>query len=445
MLKRFNKFSEGILKWGIAALILGVPLYPKFPFISVPGTYVSIRLEDFLVFCVTILWVFTLLPNIKEFLNNRINRAILLFLAVGLLSVVSGIFLTQTVSLHLGMLHWARRVEYLVCFFIGLSAMRRKGALKDLNFYIKCLLIVVLLAFVYGFGQKYFSWPVITTQNNEYSKGVALRHMPGGHLVSTFAGHYDLATFLILVFPLLYFLITSSKEVIKQLNLFKSVILSRLFIALSIMAGLWMLVYTASRISIVSYIGSVTLGLVLARRIKFIPVVLLISFIFIGLSSNLISRYMQIFEVYGAEEVAVAPPDPVPVVEDRSTSIRLNVEWPRAIRAFSKNPLLGTGFSSITLATDNDYLRLLGEAGILGAMAFLLIFFKVLLELLRNFRIFWKTSLSSGFVKSITAALPGIFLNAVFIDVFESSKFAILFWLMMGIVVGLLKYKNEEI
>ena len=51
----------------------------------------------------------------------------------------------------------------------------------------------------------------------------------------------------------------------------------------------------------------------------------------------------------------------------------MNVEWPRAIRALKKNPLLGTGYSSITLATDNDYLRLLGETGVLGFLAFLLI------------------------------------------------------------------------
>ena len=35
---------------------------------------------------------------------------------------------------------------------------------------------------------------------------------------------------------------------------------------------------------------------------------------------------------------------------------------------------MGTGFSSITLATDNDFLRLLGETGITGFMAFFLIF-----------------------------------------------------------------------
>ena len=37
-----------IYKYLVSAIILAVPLYPKFPLIEVPGTFVSVRLEDFL-------------------------------------------------------------------------------------------------------------------------------------------------------------------------------------------------------------------------------------------------------------------------------------------------------------------------------------------------------------------------------------------------------------
>jgi len=69
--------------------------------------------------------------------------------------------------------------------------------------------------------------------------------------------------------------------------------------------------------------------------------------------------------------------EPTALAVGRSTDIRLKVEWPRAIKAFLKNPLLGTGYSSITLATDNDYLRMLGETGILGTLAFLAIILEI--------------------------------------------------------------------
>jgi len=193
--------------------------------------------------------------------------------------------------------------------------------------------------------------------------------------------------------------------------------------------------------------------------------------LFISFSSNLLDRYQRIFEVsvgkvknylinytvsdmsvYAQEENVLIPkklfvpsPTPIPVFEDRSTNIRLNVEWPRAIRAFLKNPFLGTGYSSITLATDNDYLRMLGEVGMLGFVAFVLIFVRITQVLIKVFP-FTKdiketdAVLLAGFV----GALPGIFLNAVFIDIFEASKFAILFWLMLGLVLGVAHNKEYE-
>ncbi|EKD53160.1 MAG: hypothetical protein ACD_61C00127G0001, partial [uncultured bacterium] len=116
---------------------------------------------------------------------------------------------------------------------------------------------------------------------------------------------------------------------------------------------------------------------------------------------------------------------------DISTNIRLNVEWPRAMRAFYKNPFLGTGYSSITLATDNDYLRALGETGLLGLLSFL-----ALLLGIGKF-LFAQLKKVSGIDKIIIVSALGIFISflttATFIDVFESSKIAILFWAFMGL------------
>lgn len=135
---------------------------------------------------------------------------------------------------------------------------------------------------------------------------------------------------------------------------------------------------------------------------------------------------------------ATPTPTPQPIFEDRSTSIRLNVEWPRAVRAFLKNPILGTGFSSITLATDSHYLRLLGEVGILGSLSFFLIFLRVAKPLLQSLsQVRGNLTLKTAFLAGVIGALPAIFLNAVFIDVFEASKFAIIFWLMLGFSIAL--------
>jgi len=142
--------------------------------------------------------------------------------------------------------------------------------------------------------------------------------------------------------------------------------------------------------------------------------------------------------------VVTPMPTPMPVLEDRSSSIRLNVEWPRAIRAFSKNPLLGTGYSSITLATDNDYLRALGETGILGLVAFSLIFIRISEILLTKYSLIKKefSDIDKSFVAGMMGGSLGILVNALFVDVFEASKFAIIFWILIGILVGFIRKKN---
>lgn len=428
MQKRLDKLSfiaQSWLKYAVSALILAVPLYPKFPFIRLPQTAVSIRLEDFLIFTVLLIWIVAVMPKVKKILQDRITQSIIIFLAIGFISVLFGIFISKTVVPHIGFLHWVRRVEYLSVFFIGLYSIRN---MRDLYFYIRVLFLVIPIVFIYGVGQRYFNLPVITTQNQEYARGIALRWMPGSHLVSTFAGHYDMASFLILMFPTLYLFLFSKKPTIKDLFPGAPVWLIYFAMIAIVSMSLWLLMQSASRISIVSYLGSSCLALLIMNRKKFIPLVIVISIVFAAFSTNLIDRYLSILNVYAQEEVVevVAP------VEDRSTSIRLNVEWPRAIRALNKNPLTGLGYSSITLATDNDYLRMLGETGIFGFLAFILVLGNIVLEMLKKFPRAGSLLPEDLFLAGLFAALPGILLNMVFIDILEASKFAILFWLIMG-------------
>lgn len=148
---------------------------------------------------------------------------------------------------------------------------------------------------------------------------------------------------------------------------------------------------------------------------------------------------MNIIDVYAQEEVVEEV-----VQEDRSTSIRLNVEWPRAIRALTKNPLTGTGYSSISLATDNDYLRMLGETGILGFLSFFTFFGSILFVLLKALPKSDSMSPKEHFIAGVFATIPGVALNMVFIDILEASKFAILFWLMLGFAVRVATDKNEK-
>ncbi len=452
-MQKLLHLPNSILKYTVAAILIMVPLYPKFPFLSIPGTFVAIRLEDLLLAFGTIVLLWLTIPHLFAFLKDRVTKSVALFVFIGLISLLSAVFVTQTVDWHIGFLHWARRIEYLVPLFLGMEIIRRDRT--TLSFFVKILMIVLCLSFFYGLGQRYLSWPVIITQNGEYSKGIALRWTPGSHINATFAGHYDLSTFLIILLPILicaFFLLKGK--------------LTKLILLSSTLGGLWLMVNAASRISLASYLGATTIALFFTKKYWAIPIVVVVSLVFVGFSSNLISRYTRIFEViqmdlqsyhisvdvYAADEftvphkIATPTPAPLPVFEDRSTNIRLVVEWPRAIRALTKNPALGTGYSSISLATDNDYLRALGETGILGFLAFALLWITIGLEFCQKLP-FKKhfTGLELAFVSAMAGGILGVFVNAVFIDVFEASKFMIIFMMLTGMAISVLRKNSNEL
>ena len=432
---------DKIVKYLGAALIIIIPLYPKFPFIHIPGTYVSVRVEDFLIVLVAIYVFIKFVSNLKIHFKNNIVNSIFLFLAVGFISLLSANLVTGTVTLHISLLHFIRRIEYFIPFFLGYLIFRDDKNYKNtLSFLFKSLIIVIIVAFIYGFGQRYFGWPVIITQDQEYSKGVALKWTSGSHLSSTFAGHYDLASYLVLILPtfvVLFFTLGGKTQ--------------KIILGSVVIMGLWLLAGTLSRISILSYFLSTAFALFFIKKYKEIIFVFILSIILFGSSMNLLGRYSNLRNIFSyltpkvkAQELLVSTQKP-PVIEDRSTSIRLNAEWPRAIRAFLKNPLLGTGYSSISLATDNDYLRLLGEVGILGFSAFVLIIVRVghlfirIRPLISSF-----SKIEQAVITGTAGGILGTLLNALFIDVFEASKFVTTFWLMIGMSVYLIQKKLNE-
>jgi hypothetical protein len=450
-MQKLSALSDGIAKYLIVAILVIVPLYPKFPLLTVTGTYVAIRFEDLLMLALAAVVFVKVLPHFRIFLKDKIVRAFLIFFAVGLVSLLSGVFITGSVNLNLGILHLLRRFEYMIPFFAVISLFSGEAVSKNLNYYLKILLLVVFVTFIYGLGQRYLSFPVIITQNEEYSKGVALRWTPGSHINSTFAGHYDLASYLVIMLPVFIttlFLIKSRAQ--------------KIILAIVSGGGLWLLINSLSRIAQASYLFALAVSFLPIKKFKELGLVFLISLIFIATSSSLTSRFQRIIEVFSqkigtvnyyvlADETILPPrakdpealtPTPIPVFEDRSVSIRLKVEWPRAVRAFTKNPLLGTGYSSINLATDNDYLRVLGETGILGFFAFWLVFISIGKEIFKAFPLQKHFSgIELGFMAGALGGIAATFVSAFFIDIFEASKLAITFWFILGYVVLMVRNK----
>ncbi len=428
---------DSFFKYLFAAVLIFIPLYPKFPLFTVPFTYVSIRAEDFLISLVWLVFFLRLLVR-KKITFPKITFQFAVFFFVGLISSLSAILITKNVEPLLVLLHFFRRIEYMSVFFLIYFAASDSGTRR---YYLELALIPAIGVFIYGIAQIYFNAPVISTMDSESSKGIAMYLRPGVTLNSTFAGHYDLAVYLTMMMTFLVAISSSLSTWLKRLP----------FLGLFTIL-LWLFMQAGSRISLVSLALAVCVVSYYYRRFLLGLIFLGVIFAFIATSQQYIDRFKSIFKVFTVKtsQVFVSPvfaaltprPTPTPealrpIQQDRSTSIRFDVEWPRAIRSFSKNPFLGTGYSSISLATDNDYLRALGETGALGLLSFLALFLGVGKFLLS------RIGRATGLDKVILVSALGIFVSfltsAVFLDVFESSKIAILFWAYMGLAFSTTK------
>lgn len=473
--------DDNLVKILLSVFIFLVPLWPKLPIKMIDYTYISIRLDDFYLVFMVIVFLIQLIRK-KVNLNKELLFLFILFWIAVFSSALWGIFISKTIRLwHLGLLHSLRRVEYMIVFFVALSVIKNK---KDFFQLINAYLLAVFLTVAYGFGQKFFNFPAVQTMNPEFAKGYLLYLTPEARISSTFAGHYDLASYLVFSIPItlgLYFFFNK-----------------KYYLCLFILS-LIILIYTSSRISFGAYVVA-TLGfLIYIRKYWFTIFVIILTVTLMFTTGELTKRFLKTFQVRrilidektgavyigqkittkelpagsfyvklrdqkggdleqfkkqivqeklreatlsgevtskSAEEKYTATLSanlkPInTVVSDISFATRLQIEWPRAINAFKKNPLLGTGPSSITEATDNDYLRWLGEFGFLGTGLFLFIIYKL-------GKLVWsKNIINLGFLFGLGALL----FNASYIDVFEASKVAYTFWTVAGLFVGYAKFK----
>ncbi|HEY4490711.1 MAG TPA: hypothetical protein VI958_01880, partial [Acidobacteriota bacterium] len=120
----------------------------------------------------------------------------------------------------------------------------------------------------------------------------------------------------------------------------------------------------------------------------------------------------------------------------------------RAVEGFLANPLLGSGYSTLVKtqttefteaeSTDNDYLRALGETGVLGFLSFYGILGYALAMIWKH-----KDRIKNQFLFAVSAgiggAIVGLLVNGAYIDVFEASKVAYPFWAMMGVLFAIFK------
>jgi hypothetical protein len=137
-----------------------------------------------------------------------------------------------------------------------------------------------------------------------------------------------------------------------------------------------------------------------------------------------------------------------------SIAIRLDALWPRAIEGFKRNPLLGSGYSTLTKASneeftyaessDNDYLRMLGETGLLGTLSFLFIIGIIIYTSWQIYRVS-TNPLDQTIAIGTLGATVALLINATYIDIFESSKVAYTLWILVALLVKLYDTQYDKV
>lgn len=555
MKKIFSFLWNNILFLETLFLLAFIPLFPKIPLLDVRNTWVYIRAEDFIIFFVLISWI-TLLIQKKIKLKTPLTIPILIFWIIGAIATFHGILLIfptiANIFPNVAFLSLIRHIEYTSLFLIAYQGMKEK---RFLPFVISVLIATLLGVVAYGFGQKYLGFPAYLTSNEEFAKGIPITLSELSRVPSTFAGHYDLAAYLVLLIPIIVSLFFGFKN-----------ILIRLFLMAVSLLGFIMLFLTVSRVSF--FVLFISLFLVLFFQKKklvliFIPILLVFGIFVLNTQSfALLDRFKSTVsevnvlvdaktgesvghvnfvennyfkdktvlqrrvkdkeelkravsglddgQVYSSSSAIIPfeliPPEVAlvqavnistgenlsqgtgytnlylsPVIRrvgnfyyelppdfksspsaqilvlhgdfiikrasayDLSFTTRFQGEWPNALLAFKRNILVGSGYGSVSLAVDNNYLRILGEIGLLGFASFFLLFLLLAIYIKKIYPGI-DSKLVKSFILGFCAGVFGLALNAVFIDVFEASKIAFVLWLLIGVVFALLSmYQKIEI
>lgn len=549
-----KKIKDNILLVLTLALLAFIPLYPKLPLIDVRNTWVYVRVEDFLVLFTLLIWFIYFLRR-KIVFETPLTIPILSFWIIGAIATIHGVIIIfpsiAYVYPNVALLAYIRHIEYLSLFFVAFSAIKsRRHVLAAIWTIVGSMVLVI----AYGFGQRYLFFPAYLTMNEEYAKGIPIIISPLNRISSTFAGHYDLAAYLVFLIPITVSLIFG----------FKNYFIKALLSVISLL-GFVLLLMTVSRVSVfVVFIALFMVFLFLKRKyvLAFIPLILIAGVFFIATQQKLLSSLLARFgntvedvdvlvhaktgeavgqvtfhprsylyekDIRQNEEVdeKISPITPLeyeralregvpphliayrlpkeapiifaqitstgetlpqgssyinlslsPVVKrldsffieyplkegsssalvkrvygeylvkrasayDLSFTTRFQGEWPNTIKAFARNLFLGSGYGSVSLAVDNNYLRMLGETGLLGTLSFISLFLILGIYIKKNLHLV-RSRVIKAFILGFSAGLVGLCLNALLIDVFEASKIAFQMWLFAGVVVGAISLFTTE-
>jgi len=406
-------------------LILIIVLLPKINILEIPGTYIGVRAEDFALLLIAFFGALYALLKGKLLVVPKIAIPMAIFLAAAFISLIAGIYNGTIVDASLGILFFLRKIEYFVPFFLAYWMFKK----KNVSYIGRMLLLTLFLTAMIGVLQK------LQLMGGFYLG--ALVPVVSDRIFSTFSGPYEYSLYLALAFS--YFVVEYFREEKNKLPLL--VLLGAIF---------YFILLTAARITVVAVVISSTLTAVLDKKIKallpLLAVMLLIALIFMPFTAK--SRFQALFE--GGTLPALSQIESGAAVHSEEygggidvSAVSRYIKWLNIFQGFSLHPLLGSGPSAFGEAVDGNYVRVLGEGGIFGVLAFAWLMYNLFLMSYKYYRQA-KDKLTGKYSLFMLTVLSALLVSALFVDTFEASKIAMLFWLLTGVQCRIIEEDKSE-
>jgi hypothetical protein len=412
---------------------------PKINLIDASSKYTTagIRIDDLIIlFSVIYLFFSHLLP----FKNSIIKKATFLLLVFAFSSVISFLFGLLTGlnnSILYSIFEIIRPLEYFCAVLLGFSFAKKKNYIKQFDFNFNCLfLMFALVGFLQCFGLC--GYAVSGEYSSSFFHGIS---------ISTFNGYYEYAAYL--CFATTYYLIkifSNRKKLFSAIFLLLSLILlllsqSRTGIVVTAIISLCVVIYFIRlsknklknlAVFIFCFVGILIFSFVArnASNSRFSSSTSLTSILetlqYYSKNTNFYT-YIQQFETNSGISYGL--------ITDLSMSVRF-YKWFSILHGFLAFPFFGYG-PAVTHVVDGNYIRLLGENGLVGTFAFLYFLFYICKFGFKN----KKNNLSLFLSFSIISLL----FDSIFIDMFLASKIMYFIYFLFGIVAKSSETANVSI
>lgn len=422
---------------------------PKINLIQVSAlSTAGIRIDDFL--ALVLLLVAIMDP--ATYRNRVIKwglRMLVLLSVVNLLSVVVGRLKGYDNQILLSILMVIRKFEYCSFALVGIYTARKlKNPYKVFYSEFTWMSVMHVIPAILQVMTK-VSYAVNGTDLGDYLHGTA---------ASTFNGYYEYGQYLCFACAVYICDLLSEKE---KARIWKTKIpVSLVMLPLTLV----MLVLTISRTSLVIGCLLVLIAIyfpirktisrprLIAGGYGGIVILAAVTVLLTGvISVNILSRFGEAFtgDFFGKARILLSKGDfrryvtmirtglfeynmidqwgYLDYISDWSMATRF-LKWGAALDGFRYNPLLGYG-TGITHVMDGNYVRLLGETGLLGTSIWLIFYFGMM-------RFVWKLRNNSRLGKMVLLMMLSILLNAIMIDMFDASKPMEMLWLLVGGVLA---------